>query len=642
MSAENEAHSPAKAISQHFDIDYSDWLKYLFCLICLVIPLLYWPPAYNAAGVPREMLIAVFAGLGLILIAVGAFRTESPFHWHPVLLLMLILLAWACASFYWSVDRGSSLLGIMQLASLIVLALVATRLPHDAVQNYVLPITLVAAFLAGLIGIGQHFGFNPLGFRQGFPPSSTFLNVNYAANYFDLITPVALALLLVQARSTTPLALLAAAALIASLGFQIVSQSRGSWLGLAVACSALTILSLRDKIFRDVFFTAVRRHHRVLIFALIVVAALGFSPAQVGRIDKLGEMLTSTAPDPSIHLRLQIYQNALAGFAEHPWQGVGYGAFIMGFSPFIDAVQPIEAVNQNMIIQHLHSDPLQMFFELGVLGGLLSIAIYLLVIAAAWRIVRSNATVPQRLLGLGLLLALLASGAHACVDFPLRLPTSAFFFWFWSGLVIGLYLQVFPKRTLKITHAVLVAIGLIGLTFSAYAAFIYQGYLRANRDVRMATFHALQNDCRTVYSLSDKAMNEFGLDHYTRFWYAKVYSYCDAPIEAKLEAMNRILALDPNMPLPYLTRGQIQLKKGDFGGAAADFNAFRKLLPHRPEGYIGLGEVANHLNDKEQAAYWLEKGQYWLNKSRSTEGRQRLDAKKEDNPSNSGVKNSTK
>jgi len=627
MSIENEAHSPAKIPSQHRNIDCSDWLKYLFCVICLVIPLLYWPPAYNAAGLPREMLISICAGLGLILFAVSNFRTDSLFHWHPVFLLILILLSWACASFYWSVDRGSSLLGITQLASLTILAVLATRLTHDAVQHYILPITFVSAFLAGLIGIGQHFGFNPLAFRQGFPPSSTFLNVNYAANYFDLITPMALGLLLVQTRSTKPMALFAATTFTTSLGFQVVCQTRGSWLGLAVACLALAILSLRDKNFRSVFHAAVRRHYRVLIIALLVVTALGLSPTKVGRVDKFSAMLSSSMPpDTSTHIRLQIYQNAMVGFADRPWLGVGYGAFITGFSPYVDAVRPIEAVNQNKIFQYMHSDPLQMFFELGLPGGLLSLAIYLLIIAMAWRIVRSSIAIPQRLLGLGLLLALLASGAHACVDFPLRLPTSAFFFWLWSGLVIGLYLHIFPARTISYSRLGLVTTGLIGLVFSAYATYIYQGYLRANRDVRTATLHAIQNDCKTVYKLTDKAMNEFGLDHYTRFWYAKTYSYCNAPTNIKLEAMNRILALNPYMALPYLTRGQIWLDKGELGKAADDFNAFRKLLPHRPEGYIGLGQVATRLNDKQQARYWLDKGQYWLDKVRPETGKKRTEA----------------
>ena len=113
-------------------------------------------------------------------------------------------------------------------------------------------------------------------------------------------------------------------------------------------------------------------------------------------------------------------------------------------------------------------------------------------------------------------------------------------------------------------------------------------------------------------------MNDFGLDHLTRFWYAKVYTYCDATSNEKLRAMNRILALDPNMPLPYLTRGQIRLDNGDLEGAASDFNAYRKLLPHRPEGYTGLGQVSIHLNNEQQARYWLDQGKYWLNWNQSS------------------------
>jgi len=636
MTAENETHSTAslatasastEAIAQDSHTDSTIWLKYLFCLICLVIPLLYWPPAYNAAGIPREMLIATCAGLGLMLFAVGYYRMEFPLHWHPVLVLILVLMAWAAASYFWSVDRGSSQLAITQITSLTVLALLATRLSFEEVKSYIFPVTLIAAALAGLIGIGQHFGFNPLGFRQGFPPSSTFLNVNYAANYFDLITPIALAMLLLQTRSTQPMALLAGAALIASLGFQIVCQSRGTWLGLVVAILALSFLILRDRKFRSTFFAAVRRHHRILLLVLVVVIALGFSPTRVGHTGKLDTVFSST-PDASTHLRLQYYQNAMVGFADRPWRGVGYGAFIMGFSPYVDAIQPIEIVNQNQIVQFLHSDPLQMLFELGLPGGLLSLAVYLLIIGMAWQIVRSDAATPQRLLGLGLLLALLASGAHACVDFPLRLPTSAFFFWLWSGLVIGLHLQVYPGKTIKFSRVSLIAVGLIGLTFSAYAGYVYRGYLHANRDVRAAMLLATKNDCKSVYRLTDQAMNNFGLDHLTRFWYAKVYTYCDAPTSIKLQAMNRILALDPNMALPYLTRGQIRLNQGELGGAADDFNTFRKLLPHRPEGYIGLGDVAMHLHDKKQARFWLEKGQYWLNKTRPNSGNKQSEDQK--------------
>lgn len=581
----------------------------LFALICLVIPLLYWPPAFDAAGLPREMLLAVCAGLGLFFSSFGFIQNSASHRWHLTMLLMLALLAWAGASYFWSVDKGSSLLGIMQFSSLIFLALVATQISYTDIMDYILPMALIAATLAGLIGIAQYFGFRPLDLRQLASPASTFVNVNYAANYFDLITPVALAALLIQDRQTTRLALLAATAFTASLGFQVISQCRGSWLGLVVIVISTILLCLLRPDFKSLLINAIRRHRWALIVSLLVVIGIvvigtAFTKPSVSSHDKL-ETITSLTPDMSIKLRLDFYQNALVGFFNHPWKGVGYGAFIMGFSPYIDAVHPITIVNQNSIIGDLHSDPLQMFFELGVPGGLLSLSLYLMVIFLAWRIIRSSAPSSQRLLGFGLMLALLACGAHAWVDFPLHLPTSAFFFWFWSGLVIGLYLTIYPVKSIKFSRFTAIAIGFAGLAFTAYATYLYAGYLHANRDVRTAMVHAIHNDCPAVFKLTDRAMNNFGLDHLTRFWYAKVYTYCEAPVQTKLRAMNRILALDPNMPLPYLTRAQLELKKGELESAASDFNTYRKLLSHEPQGYIGLAQIASQLNQKSQVHYWL-------------------------------------
>jgi len=630
---DNSSHLAAAPIS-------SQGLKYLFCFICLVIPLLYWPPAFDAAGVPREMLLAVIAGLALTLFCSTCFRSVS-IDWHPIFVLMLILLAWAILSYFWSEDIGSSQLAITQFASLIILTLLASRLTRNDVLDYVIPISLIAATITALIGIGQNFGFNPFLFRMSSgSPSSTFINSNYASNYFDLITPAAFAFLLLQPTSKNYMRFLAATAFTVSLSCLIICHSRGSWLGLLAVLVVLSIICLRNPDFRQLFFASLQRHSRSLIIALAFVVVIVSLPSKFPPSEKLDAILSAT-PDTSIETRLHVYQNALVGIADHAWFGVGYGAFTMGFSPYIDAVHPVEMVSQTLILRYMHSDPLQMFFELGIPGGLISITIYILAVAMCWKILRSNAENRIRLLSLGLLLALIASGIHACVDFPLHLPTSAFFFWLWIGLITGLYLHVFPTKTIKLSRVMLIASSIAGLAFSIYSTQLYASYLRANSDVFTAMRNALQHKCDVVFKHSDKAMNEFGRDHLTRFWYAKVYTYCDAPANIKLQAMNRILALAPNMPLPYLTRGQIRLKNGDLEGAAADFNVYRKLLPHRPEGYIGLGQVANHLNDKVQARYWLEKGQYWLEKTRPSEGRPRSNAQKEDKPSNTGVKNST-
>jgi hypothetical protein len=309
--------------------------------------------------------------------------------------------------------------------------------------------------------------------------------------------------------------------------------------------------------------------------------------------------------DTSIMERLHVYQNALVGIADHPLLGVGYGAFIMGFSPYVDAVHPIQMASKNQTLRFMHSDPLQMFFELGIPGGLLSLAIYILVIAMCWRIIRSTADSQLRFLGMGLFLALIASGAHACVDFPLHLPTSAFYFWLWVGLVTGLYLHIFPPKTIRLPRVTRVVTGIVGLAFTLYSVQMYAGCLRANRDVFTAMRLAEHHKCDAVFRHTDRAMNEFGRDHFTRFWYAKVYTYCNAPVSKRLAAMTRILALDPNMPLPYLTRARLELAKGNLQSAASDFNHYRKLLPHEPEGYVGLAKIVLRLGHETQARYWV-------------------------------------
>ncbi|MEJ2452308.1 MAG: O-antigen ligase family protein [Gammaproteobacteria bacterium] len=585
---------------------YQASLKWLFTLICLIIPLLYWPPAYDASAIPREMLIAISAGIGLIIFSIYELRQTNHVLWHPIFIPMLILLAWGCSSYIWSMDRPSSVLSIIQFGSLILLSLFATRLTFATLVDYIFPAALIAATLAGIIGIGQHFNFNPLLLRQSAPPASTFLNVNYAANYFDLITPISFAFLLIQRRAYNPTALLAVSAFTASLGFQIVSQSRGTWLGIIVALIALIVINMQNPDFRKLFMQAIRLHHRTLIISLAIIIALAISDFHVGSHSKIEKILSMT-PDVSTHIRLYAYQNALIGFMSHPWLGVGYGAFISGFSPYVDAIHPITAINQNNVLQYLHSDPLQMFFELGLVGGLLSLIIYVLVVAMAWQIIRSKAHTSLRLIGLGLMLALLASGAHACVDFPLRLPTSAFYFWIWSGITIGLYSSIYPQNIIRLPSKLLLPIGgVAGLAIIVFASQLYSAYLKTNREIRSAMIYAIEGNCKKVYSLTDHAMNNFSLDYFTRFWYAKVYTYCNAAPDAKLRAMNRILALTPNMPLAHLTRARLELASGKLESAATDFNAYRKLLPHRPEGYVGLAKITLDLHHKSQTRYWLE------------------------------------
>lgn len=583
----------------------TNFLKYLFSFICLVIPLLYWPAAFDAAGIPREGLIALSAGVALILFGLTQ-KTAQPISWHPVQLSILALLVWAAISYTWSVDRSSSILSLTQLTALIILYFAASRLSVKSIFEYIIPITLLAASIAALFAIGQNFGFNPLLFRMSSSsPSSTFINPNYASNFFDLMTPVALFFLLLQKPNRLEQKILACVALTTTLSCLVICHSRGSWLGLFIWATILIIFLVSKKNIRQMLIQPIKSNSIYLSIALTCTLIISILPSQTTSSEKINSLLSMSA-DASVETRIHAYENSLAGIIQNPLTGVGYGAFIMGFSPIVASYQPINFITKNQTLRYLHSDPLQIFFELGIPGGVLSLFIFFLVITMASRIVKSDKDPRIRIFVLGLLLALIASGSHSIFDFPLHLPTSAFFFWLWAGIITGLYIQLLPSRSVKPARIILISSALAGVIFSLFSLKLYTGYLGANRDIFIAIQNALHGKCETVYKYSNKAMNSFGLDHLTRFWYAKVYTYCNAPADEKLKAMNRIIALDPNMPLPYLTRGQLEFNSGDLVKASNDFNIFRKFLPYEPDGYLGLAHIAMKLNDKDHAQYWVE------------------------------------
>ncbi|MDY6981414.1 MAG: O-antigen ligase family protein, partial [Pseudomonadota bacterium] len=241
------------------------------------------------------------------------------------------LLIWSALSLFWSQDPGSSRLALMQFGALMVLFLIASQLPEQLLRRYLIPAALLAAALVALVGICQHFGWNPLPVRQSSPPASTFLNKNYAANYLDLLVPVALLTLLAESRPTGWRALLGAMAFALGLGFLFISQTRGSWLGLFVACIALIVIYLSDSQTKALLIQSARRHRYTLLLALVFAIGLSFTESQVRPDREDLATLVSMTPDRSTGIRLDMYLNASAGIIDNPLLGVGYGAFASGF-----------------------------------------------------------------------------------------------------------------------------------------------------------------------------------------------------------------------------------------------------------------------------------------------------------------------
>ena len=126
----------------------------------------------------------------------------------------------------------------------------------------------------------------------------------------------------------------------------------------------------------------------------------------------------------SVTIRLSMYKSGMEMMKDFPYLGTGLGALEYAFPPYKRPDVPALA-----IVQHVHSDWLELFLQTGCAGGL----IYIAGLAAAlfgffrtWRHCRSFRI--KALYG-GALGAVLGATAHNLVEFGLQMPANSLLYY---------------------------------------------------------------------------------------------------------------------------------------------------------------------------------------------------------------------
>lgn len=580
----------------------------LISLLFFILPLAYWPELFEAASLPRFFLIGV--GGSIILLLWAIFNQDHQFTWHPGFILIIGFLSWAAISTSWSPDPATSLIDISQLFSMIVLAFLAMQMSRYPVfLRYLVPAVLIGSALTSAIGIGQYFDINPPGLRanQNSNPA-TFINPNHAAVYFDFIPWLAFFAIL----HYRPHALrwLAAGSLGLCLAYISINTSRGSWLALLVSGLVFLGLVVLKPEIRVWIGSRITQRYKAITIALLIPFIVLLFPTFQTELKATGDqwdtsLLQAKADTTSNKLRLALYVNSLPVIIDHPLTGLGYGGFRTGFQPYVSAVLPNNSHTEDVVWKELHSDPLQYFVELGLPGGLLAIAIFIILFRGGWKTLTTSQLTDESFFLLGIWLGIIAGGAHAVVDFPLRLPTSAAMFWLFSGVLLG---QDNASRSVSLRQSqrrssrlIVLSISIIGLVFSLP---FYTAYLRANHDLYNAFLNLKRDNCVAAARASEQGLEKFNFDYVVYNIHARVYSFCSFPPELKLTAMNRVVAADPSSMRARLTRAFLYNEAGRPELAIPEFEHIATILPHRPSAYAGLGEAAELQNETNKAIHY--------------------------------------
>lgn len=585
-------------------------------IFLLLLPFILVTSVARPSEIPQWALITVFAPSLLLFFLVGRGLKEIVWTRLHTLISIWLLSLTLLATFH--SETAGVLEGLLKQISLgllfFVVSQVATTAEHRGRFIHVL---LLAGFIASLVGLLQHFDQSALGFPSVGGHPSVFINKNYAAAFMDLVTPVALVMLL-SARTTGQRWLLGLTAAIC-LGYTLATFSRGGWLALAVALTMfLLVLQFRPNL-RAVFLSN-KANQWATVSATLVALLLLFSPSYLFTEDTSGNMSDQMSKGGSNIARLALYQNSLAAISDHPLEGIGVGGFYVGYRDYYGHPSIILQTKETTGVGHAHQEYLHRLVEYGLPVGLLFILILGLLLYALFFYRHEGKASEEHedaRYVVAVLLGVTAVLAHGMVDVPLFYPVSSAYFWILAGMISPVVFST-ARLSISVFSRVIYSVLALAALFVTvqFQSTQISGNLLANRAVKAVKMH----QCDAAVPLANRAFDHAAQDYVVWNRFILVHGICmKDPLMRQISA-DLVLEKDAYHTLALLQRANARFEMKRLDAAFADYQQLAYLLPHRPSGHLGMantlyrrGEIEASVEHFKRASELTRKlGRSWL------------------------------
>ncbi|MCA9796641.1 MAG: O-antigen ligase family protein, partial [Candidatus Eremiobacteraeota bacterium] len=285
-----------------------------------------------------------------------------------VTLTTVLLLWWSLAGTSWSWHWAQRLL-LVHLA--LLLQALAAVLDPPRRQRWT-GWLMATGLLVTLYSVLQRLDLDPMGWKHPLDPFmvrdrtiSTFGNPNYFAAFTAVLVPLGLARLLTEKQP----ALAATVAGLAAVTV-ILSQTRAAWLALAAAAAIMAAhRGLRDlalKQWRPLALTAMA--------SLVLLVGLSLVHPESDQRSEYRQ----NRQEASITTRLALWTAALCITEDNLWTGTGPDGFSSHYLPY-RGLEDISELSFGRIPEHCHHELLTIWFEAGLAGVVLSLALALFV-----------------------------------------------------------------------------------------------------------------------------------------------------------------------------------------------------------------------------------------------------------------------
>ena len=313
----------------------------------LVLVPLYFSPAMSDYHTPKYILVQVFTTiLGCTLLISMVLDGEVYILDHPIYYTMLAFLAANFISLFQAANIYQGLYSLWIQTCFFLVAILCFHCITDRQQVHRLVGLMIAAGgVVALIGLLQHNDVYHFYHRWNIA-ASTIGNVNFVAEYYNVVYPISLVMLLIVKRAWVWSLLLTAC--FAMTCHLIVMGSRGGWLGVLIAGGVIggTELVRRYHIGRRALDTVVVGVLGLLLgWPVMTSVAASLPVAQGQTLAQLsntywGQVVSRSADalvmgDRSTRQRVLLWEDTFRLIMDRPMLGVGTGNYEFSIPKFL-------------------------------------------------------------------------------------------------------------------------------------------------------------------------------------------------------------------------------------------------------------------------------------------------------------------
>ncbi len=386
------------------------------------LPLVFLPGNDDPSSLPQAVWLQVGTAFLWLVGLMGSrqFRTSVV---SRILAPGTAVLAWLALSMFWATDLYASQRTLLRWGTAFGLTvLIAVTVESLSQARGLLLSVFWSSVAVSVVGLLQYFwGFDLV--PQSYPPGGTLGNRNVAAE-FVVAGAVSGALGLFLPIGTVQLFSLMAGSAVA-LAFVLHSDCRGAWVALIVQWVGITALLPSGRLVpRWTFVRAL-----AVMFGASIFAALATIETTMARTDRPGaeQLLTGAtrplarllegappAPDDptqpaasvraerSVSIRLGVWRNTIEMIRSAPVAGVGIGNFQVHYPRFATEAGG-DGTRKDERVDAAHNDYLQLIAEAGVIGVVLSGWFLMVVVRAAWAVMKGPGDEAARIVVFSLL-----------------------------------------------------------------------------------------------------------------------------------------------------------------------------------------------------------------------------------------------